>query len=463
MKKNIIYKIPKSNKRLLREFNPIDNNSDLFNEFIKLPANIQPSVLIGDVLEMLKKIPSESISCIVTSPPYWNLKDYYDSKQIGREKNAEEYINKILDISKELLRVLKKDGAYFLNIGDTYVDKGLQMIPQRIAAKMIEEIKIIGKNKKKIGWLLRNQIIWYKPNHMPSPVKSRFSNTYEPIFFFTRDDWEKDVYFDIDAIRVPYKSIEKECSNGFSEFLSEEDYKKIIPEIEAINKGLKYNGKFKGNEVNIGSSPGGRSSVTGINYVLKRKNEPSQDIICDYLRDVRNRKGISAQDIDKILGYRHTAGHWFRKDAGGSLPTSADWIKLKNILNFNDKYDRMMTEMHYVLQIIRKHPKGKNPGDLWMINTAKLPDKHFAVFPEEIPKKAILSCCPLNGIVLDPFAGSGTTGKVAKELGRKSILIELQPKFIEIIKKRCGEIQIVQGEKAYGFKSDRTVGIQLPV
>ena len=429
---------------------------------ITLPQDSTPLLLLGDVIRSLKRIPSESISCIVTSPPYWNLRDYYIQGQIGHEKTPEEYIDKLLDVSKELLRVLKKDGAYFLNIGDTYVDKGLQMIPQRLSYRMIDEIKIIGKNRKKIGWLLRNQIIWYKSNHMPSPVKTRFTNTYEPIYFFTRDDWEKQVYFNLDAIRVPYNLKEKksgplqlmldsngsvwlkeENDNEFPNELGEEDYKKMLPKIEEKNREVNYNGKFKGHEVNVGASPGGRSSITGIKYVKKRKIEPPQGVICDYLKEWREKKSISIKEIDKKLVYAYTAGHWFRKDAGGSLPTPEDWMKLKSILNFDDKYDKEMTEVHYVLQRIKKHPNGKNPGDLWAMNTAKLKKAHFSVFPEELPKRAILSCCPTNGIVLDPFAGSGTTGKVAKELNRRSILIELQPVFIEIIKERCGDIRIV--------------------
>ncbi len=433
--------------------------------YIKLPQNNSPLVLLGDVMEGLRMIPSGSISCIVTSPPYWNLRDYYISGQIGHEKTPEEYITKMVEISKELLRTLKKDGAYFLNIGDTYIDKGLQMIPQWIAYRMINEVKMNGKNKRKVGWLLRNQIIWHKPNHMPSPVKTRYTNTYEPIFFFTRDDWEKQVYFNLDEVRVPYKTKEENnktiqlpldfnnsglCKSGknnnfgFQEVLSEEEYKKLLPQIEKKNRELNYNGKFKGHESNVGASPGGRSSITGIKYVKKRKVELPQHIICNYLRQWREKRGISVKQIDEKLGYDYTAGHWFREDAGGSLPTPQDWIKLKKLLEIDDKYDKEMTEMHYVLQTIRMHPNGKNPGDLWEMKCAKMEKTHFSVFPEELPRNAILSCCPLDGIVLDPFAGSGTTGKVAKELNRRSILIELQPNFLEIVKERCGDVEVIK-------------------
>lgn len=201
--------------------------------YIDLPNDNIPLVLIGDVFECLKKIPPETISCIVTSPPYWKHRDYYIKNQIGQEETAEEYIDKMANVSGELLRVLRKDGAYFLNIGDTYIDKGLQMIPQRLATKMIKNIKITALNKTKIGWLLRNQIIWYKPNHMPSPAKVRFTNTYEPICFFTRDDWERKVYFDIDSIRIPYKSDESIENNlGLPLTIGEREYKRWQPIIK---------------------------------------------------------------------------------------------------------------------------------------------------------------------------------------------------------------------------------------
>lgn len=428
------------------------------NRFIDLPLDKTPLVLIGNAINCLKRIPSNSISCIVTSPPYWNLKDYYVLEQIGKEKTPEEYIEKMLNISKELLRILKKDGTYFLNIGDSYVDKGLQMIPQRLAFRMINEIEITEKNKKKVKWLLRNQIIWYKPNHMPSPAKKRLTNTYEPIFFFSRNDWEKKVYFDIDKIRVPHKT--KEENNGYyglPEFLSEEEYIKLESKIEELNNKFRYNGKFKNHEKNIGSSPGGRSSVSGIRYIKKRKYAIKQEEICKYLKKYKKKTGISTKEIDRIFGYSHTAGHWFRCDAGGSIPTPRDWVKLKKILNFNNKYDKQIVEMHYVLQKVRKHPRGKNPGDyweipeenfnnekeIWKIKLERLTQAHFSIFPEELPRRAILSSCPPNGIVLDPFAGSGTTGKVAKDLGIKSILIDIQPQFIEIIKERCGKIRVI--------------------
>jgi len=207
-----------------------------------------------------------------------------------------------------------------------------------------------------------------------------------------------------------------------------------------------YNGKFKISPENRGASPGARKSLFGEYLVMQRRYKIFQPIIADYLRFWRKRRGITTKEIDKLLGYKDTAGHWFRKDTGswgrgGSIPLPDDWFRLKEILKFDDIYDRWVTETHLVLQTVRAHPKGKNPGDVWSIKLQPFPEAHFATFPEELVKKCIEAGCPQGGVVLDPFAGSGTTGKVAQDSGRDAILIELIPKYLNIIKKRCKEIK----------------------
>ncbi len=406
---------------------------------IELPKDLKPVVLVGDVLKRLRDIPSNSIDLIVTSPPYWGQRDYNVSNQLGAEKTPDEYINKMLEVSNELKRVIKDTGAYFLNIGDKYKNKNLQMIPFKLAIKMQEN-----------GWVIRNVIIWHKTNPIPSSIEDRFSNVYEPIFFFVKDTGKyltPSYYFNLDSVRVPHKSIKNNQTklieeNSLPLTLSEEEYEKYKDKIEK----KEYKGKFNGaSRINLGASPGARLSVFGEFYSKQRKHKISPELeieIIDYLRKYRKERQISSEYIDRLFGYKDTAGHWFRKDVGGrSLPKPEDWLKLKKILGITDnKYDKIMTEIHYVLQTVRPHEGGKNPGDIWSFATGKLHYSHFAIFPEELPRKAILSSCPPNGIVLDPFVGSGTTLKVAKELQRRSIGIELQRRYIDIIKKRCGEV-----------------------
>jgi len=403
------------------------------NEFIELPKDTIPLILQGDVIKCLQKIPDNSVSVTVTSPPYWNLRDYEVKDQIGQEETPEEYITKMAEITKEIRRVMRKDGCFFLNIGDSYYNGNLQMIPNRLALEM-----------QKQGWKLRNIIVWYKPNHMPSPVKNRFSNTWESVFFFVKNRESKKYYFNLDEIRVEHKTKEEKKSN-LPETLSIEEFEKLKDKLNlkvAPSNGNGYNGKFKGTKkINLGASPGARSVVNGEYYSLQRKFDIDDELkfeIIRYLRKKRAEKNISAKEVDECFGYKDTAGHWFRLDEGGSsLPKPEDWIKLKKLLDLDEKYDEIMITQNYVLQTVRQHPNGKNPGDMWQIPTGKLKEAHFAVFPEELPRRIIKACCPTEGIVLDPFAGSGTTGKVAIELGRKSILIELNPDYINIIKKRC--------------------------
>lgn len=424
---------------------------------IRLPRDTTPLILIGDVIEKLKELPEKSIDVIITSPPYFGQRDYKTEGQIGQEEEIEDYIEKMVEVGKGLKRVLKDTGSYFLNIGDKYIKKRLMMIPERTALALQKE-----------GWILRNIITWYKPNHMPSPIKDRLANVSEPIYFFIKDlekYYTPNYYVNLDKIRLPHKNNGEEIKDiGFPEILSEQEYKEGNWEekVRLYNKQKKskYKGKFNGEKINLGASPGARKSL-GISYSKQRSHNISQELeleILNYLRKKRRETGISTKKIDQIFNYKDTAGHWFRTDKGGrSLPKPEDWHKLKEILNLDERYDKIMIEQYYVLQTIKNHRNGKNPGDLWIIpqeedffddkNVWKIPlervkETHFAIFPTALPYKIIKAFCPEKGLVLDPFAGSGTTGRAAKELGRKSILIELNPDYVKIMEKRCGKIKL---------------------
>jgi DNA modification methylase len=393
---------------------------------------ITPYILNDDVLHIINLLPDTSVDLIITSPPYWQQRDYGMKNQIGREATHEDYISKLLTVSNELKRVLKDTGSFFLNIGDKYNSKKKQllMLPSRLAIKMQEN-----------GWVLRNHIVWYKPNHMPSPLLDRCSNTWEPVLFFVKDTGTylaPTYYFDLDAIRIEHKTKEPDIPDGLPVTVREEEYEQVKHLLEATKKD--YNGKFKGQEINRGASPGARSSLFGYFYSKQRVFKPTNDDeieIISYLREWREKKGISVEEIDKLLGHSYTAGHWFRLDRGGrSLPSPEDWTKLKGILGFDDRYDEKMTSTWYVLQAVKKNPLGKNPGDMWPINTDKFKEAHFSIFPEELVRRIIQVACPPDGVVLDHFAGSGTTGKVAMELGRKSIMIDINPDYVKIMRRR---------------------------
>ncbi len=488
-------------------------------------------VYIGDVSKALNLLPEDIVDCVVTSPPYWKQRDYKNPDQIGQESSYHEYIKRLVKVFCEMKRLLKPTATFFLNVGYKYQNKELLLIPELLAIEL-----------QKNGWTLLNKIIWNKPNAMPSSLNSRFSNVYEPIFLFVKEESKHRYYLSIDELRLSPSSDFIEASNkkpedilGFevenslsknnkingivskvfkgsqgtifvqvdwrnnkstieilNDFCNESQLainlvcpdcgnaikheidlnehdrckgfpKPSLPPLLDFSKRVElkstslfdfdipkrsYKGKYKISPENRGASPGARKSLFGEYLVLQRRYKIIQQIIADYLRFWREKRGIPTKEIDNLLGYRDTAGHWFRKDAGswgrgGSVPLPEDWFKLKEILEFDDIYDRWVTETHLVLQTVKAHPKGKNPGDVWSIKLQPFPESHFSTFPEELVRKCIIAGCPEDGVVLDPFAGSGTTGKVAQELGRDAILIELIPEFLNIIKKRCKGIREV--------------------
>jgi len=140
----------------------------------------EDKILYGDVYACLQTLKNNSIAVAITSPPYWRQRDYGFEGQIGQEDRPEEYIGKLCTIFDVLKEKLKKDGIFFLNIGDKYLNRygksQLLQIPYRLAFHMTKR-----------GWILEDIIIWFKPNHMPSSVKDRFSNTYEPVLVFSKN------------------------------------------------------------------------------------------------------------------------------------------------------------------------------------------------------------------------------------------------------------------------------------
>lgn len=149
----------------------------------------------GDCLETLRWLPSESVNCGVTSPPYWGLRDYGVSGQLGQESTPEEYIGKLVEIFREFRRVLRDDGTLWLNLGDSY-GKGKQLvgIPWRVALALQAD-----------GWYLRQDIIWHKPNPMPESVTDRCTKSHEYIFLLSKSP---KYYYDHEAIK------EESVTNG---------------------------------------------------------------------------------------------------------------------------------------------------------------------------------------------------------------------------------------------------------
>ncbi len=153
-------------------------------------------IYVGDALAILKRWPEDLVDLVLTSPPYYQLRDYGVAGQLGLEEAPAAYVAKLLAVMRQIRRVLKPSGSVFLNLGDTYQRKTLLGIPWRVALAMLEE-----------GWLLRNAIIWHKPNALPRPFTDRLTTTYEFVFHFVKRERYS---YDLDAIRVPHKGTYRE-------------------------------------------------------------------------------------------------------------------------------------------------------------------------------------------------------------------------------------------------------------
>jgi site-specific DNA-methyltransferase (adenine-specific) len=162
----------------------------------KLPLN---TILVGDARARLAELPDAAVDTIITSPPYWALRDYGHANQLGAETTVDAWADGIAALCDQLARILTPTGSLWLNLGDSYARtphdgakrKSLLLAPQRVALRMT-----------RAGWLLRNQVIWAKTNPMPSSVTDRLTPTHESVYFFVR---QPRYYFDLDAIREPTK------------------------------------------------------------------------------------------------------------------------------------------------------------------------------------------------------------------------------------------------------------------
>lgn len=351
----------------------------------------------GDSLDVLKTLPDSSIDMVITSPPYFNLRNYGTCGEIGQESTIEEYLNNLIEIFNECQRVLKSGGSCWVNIDDVYINQKLACIPDKFKILMSEN-----------NWICRNEIIWYKPNAMPSSVKTRFNNDYEKLFFFTK---RTDYYFDTQY--EPFRSnVYKNSKSGQkSKYLD-------LKQESSVRQGM--------------------NKARGTKIIECRHNLPTQKELVDFLRSRTTAKQLAENSNIK----KSTIDHWFRRDKGGfAYPTVEDWNSIKWLVDdFSKEYmeiDYKLTEVTYETDDIMKNTdKGRLKRAVWSINTKGFKGCHFAPYPEELVETPIKACSPVGGIVLDPFSGSGTTGVVCKKLNRNFIGIDINEKYVDLAHKR---------------------------
>ncbi|MBI4128314.1 MAG: site-specific DNA-methyltransferase [Parcubacteria group bacterium] len=318
--------------------------------------------LHGDCRDVLKTLDGESVHCCVTSPPYWGLRDYGVVGQLGLEKTPEEYVQNLLDVFTEVMRVLRRDGTLWLNLGDSYSGSGKGqhsdgwhdpkksktdgmklengVIPQGLKPKDLVGIPWrVAFALQSSGWFLRCDIIWSKPNPMPESVLDRPTRAHEYIFLLTRS---KKYYYD----------------------------HQIIME-DAVTDESRPDGVVRDRE---------------------------------YGYESKQRKLRESKKRGEFMGKT--------KDMKGREAFRAVRVK-------------------------------RNKRSVWEVASQPYADAHFAVFPSELIRPCILAGCPDGGTVLDPFAGSGTTGLIAEQEGRNAILIELNDAYIKLQRKRTAQTSLL--------------------
>lgn len=337
------------------------------------------SIHQGDCREVMAGMEPESVNCVVTSPPYWGLRDYGVHGQLGLEKTPDAYVASMVDVFRAVRRVLRPEGTLWLNLGDSYAAArgGTHQPAETLAGgrhgKTVDGERVnrgrvdsyspsrnagaIGLKHKDLvgipwrvafalqadGWYLRMDVIWSKPNPMPESVTDRPTKAHEYVFLLAKSER---YYYDAASV-AEATTTDRDPSRKANAYGTGRDAPKRRPSVER--------GGFSG----------------------KTEAMPGRNAF------------------------------------------------------------RAMTET-------------RNLRSVWTVSTAPYPGAHFAVFPERLVEPPIKSGCPEGGVVLDPFAGSGTVGRVANRLSRRAVLIDLNAEYIQqqFSRNRAVPLGLTEGDAA---------------
>ncbi|MCK9750341.1 site-specific DNA-methyltransferase [Pseudomonas syringae pv. syringae] len=335
-------------------------------------------ILVGYCIDMIRTLPDESVHTCVTSPPYYGLRDYGVDGQIGLEETPAEFIARLVNVFREVRRVLRVDGTIWVNMGDSYAGSwgahgrddmgvGVSTLSQRqvMASQRKSKATTHAEYKPKDlmgmpwrlafalqddGWYLRQDIIWHKPNPMPESTRDRCTKAHEYLFLLSKS---RRYFYDQYAIKEPVatSSIARLAQNVDDQAGSDR-----VP----------------------GKTNGPMKAVRSRRDSFKREDSKREQVI-----------------------------------PGQTVGTH--------------RPDR--TDSDYPLDV-------RNKRSVWTVPTQGFKGAHFATFPPDLIRPCILAGAPRGGVVLDPFGGAGTTSLVSMQEGRRSIICELNPEYAALARAR---------------------------
>lgn len=409
------------------------------DEELHLPTD---EIIQGDATKRLHELPESSVHCVVTSPPYFGMRDYGVEDQIGLEDELGEYITELVGLGRELGRVLRPDGSWWLNLGDAYngnsgsrsggmnthVDDGYEdqlapgreesgvsrrsasqmgmqrrckmLIPHRVAIALIDD-----------GWIVRNDAVWAKKSSMPESVKNRLSTTFEYFFHLVPDE---DYWYDLDAIREPYsEATQKRMAQNSGEPVYDGQRDRGHPTASQtldIDDFTHPNGKNPGDVLRYSPAryEGAHCAVMPLELAKLPIRATCPPIVCADCETPYERMRDAPSDTDEpneratvsLGNYDDTgadeASTQIASDGGSSDATGADTDASEEVT------ERTVD------------------GVKW---------------------RSVCSCDTEEthtGVVLDPFAGVGTTLLAGRQLDRRFTGIELNEEYISLAQARIG-------------------------
>ncbi|GAB3701272.1 hypothetical protein GCM10027592_29200 [Spirosoma flavus] len=423
------------------------------------------TIINENCLTGLGKLPDSIANCCVTSPPYFALRDYSNEEQIGLEDTPEQYIQKLVEVFRQVRRVLKSDGTLWLNIGDSYWG-GKGKSGQSYSAEYQNERYNAGRSfngahhqigginqtrptdrkhslykpKDLIGipwrlafalqadgWYLRQDIIWHKPNPMPESVVDRCTKSHEYLFLLSKS---AKYYYDAEAIKEP---------------VTASTIARLDQDLESQAGSNRIPGKTNG-----------PMKAVGVRPQLKRAIElANQHGLTDAHFDAIRSVGLSDAGQSKLLqsGAGKNSEEVIRlaeeaKAAlGGYYREFVSAPKKSGNKERKPGSERGCPENSgsNVCSSIPWEGITRNKRSVWTVATKPFKDAHFATFPPELIIDCIKAGSPPGGLILDPFMGAGTTAMVARKLGRNYLGYELNPDYIQIAQRRLhGELGLFQ-------------------